>query len=354
MATEEFIRSSNYVPPTILVAPKDPNSGVVAPSGTGTGTSTGTRTGSGGTTMSAAQKEYEQRLRDQARADAQRYIDQAKTLKLQVDALRAALQKDGFKAALNQQLANVALNEGQQDAALMAVYNAQLKVLDEANLDNEVSASSETVANLTNKVRERTSAVMEAVAQGAGESDMLRAQQMALNNWNANQSEIHRAYKDTKTSLNSSLTDLNSSTYTNRVNNAIQANADRNQLWTNYYNQRSQTLTQLGNTLGDMAAAYSSASSYIDANDSFGKKMQTKADNWDNKADAIRTRSGNAFMRAADVAGKAYQDPGVSSSIRDWKGREAYSGKLGMSVLASRDTSAPIAKPEGATLRSWA
>ena len=59
--------------------------------------------------------------------------------------------------------------------------------------------------------------------------------------------------------------------------------------------------------------------------------------------------SARAFNRAAKMSGRAWRNPGVSQSIKDWEGEEdfASSGASQTMNIARRSG------PEGATLRSW-
>lgn len=270
---------------------------------------------------------------------ANRYIEQAQTLALQAKALRAALGEKGFKAALKQKLENVNLAVRQQDDVLNEEYGARVGSLSEASADNERAAGGQTGANLTNAARERANALSEIAMNGAGESDLLRAQQMSLRNWAANQSEVQRSYKDTLTSINSSLTDLTADTKTAKINNAVQGNADKEQLWNAYRNQRSETFTQLGNTLGQMAEYYGMANEQVGSKKTRGRRKK------------VSDASGEAFMDAAQEAGKAWDSPGVRAKLRNWKGADAFENRT--PTVNFIDTGQQMAAPEGASLRSW-
>lgn len=287
---------------------------------------------------------YAQQKKDQKKAQhksAQNAIQDAQRLSLQAHALRLALGKKGFTRSLNQLLANQDMWTRTADRDLMLGFHDRLGSLKNAEADNEKAAGAQTYANLANRGRERANAVGEAMANGAGESDMLRAQQMSLNNWNANQNEVNRSFYDSRSSINSSLTDLNVDTRTARKNNVQAGNAAKSQLWTTYYNQRSETLTQLGNTLGQMADYYSNANEMEST-----KKTR-------HQEHRLSRLSGNAFDRAADVAGQAWHDPGVPKRIRKWDGAADFEGRLNNSKFASASTELTEKKPEGASLRSW-
>lgn len=269
---------------------------------------------------------------------AQRYLEEAQTLAGQAKALRAALGKKGFKSALKGQLANVKLGMHETDAELLRGFNDRVGSLEAVAADNEKASSSQTVANANNAARERANVLSEAMANGAGESDALRAQQMSLNNWQANQSEVNRNYFDTATSINSSLTDLETDTRSARVQNFIQAEADKNQLWSNYYDQRSETLTQLGNVQGQRAE-------YLGlANEARGGKKIRR------RRKKAQDASEEAFMDAADEAGRSHESRDVPGRLTDWQGREPFRAAAPRTTFL--DTG-PLAAPEGATLRKF-
>ena len=273
---------------------------------------------------------------------ARRYIDEAQTLQLQAQALRIALNKHGFKRALKIGLANINQAMHDTDDELMRGYNDRLGSLQNAADDNDKAADSQTFANLSNAGRERANAMSEIAANGGGESDQLRAQQMSLRNWNANQSEVNRSYYDTLSSVNSSLTDLTADTRSARVNNALQAQADKGQLWTNYYNQRSETLTQLGNTLGQMAEYYGMAEEQVGSKKSRRRRRR-----------AARA-SGEAFRDASHEMGRGHHQRGAPGRLEDWDGADPFDEHIeGPKGGIPLGAGAQMARPEGATLRSW-
>jgi hypothetical protein len=79
---------------------------------------------------------------------------------------------------------------------------------------------------------------------------------MSLRSWEANQGEVNRSFHDSQRSINAARLDLDIDTQTARANVVSEANADRGQLWNEYYAQNAESLTQLGNTLGQQAEYY--------------------------------------------------------------------------------------------------
>jgi hypothetical protein len=272
---------------------------------------------------------------------ARRYLQQAAALQQQINGLRLALGKKGFRKALRTQLHNVNIAERIADAQLVKGYEDQVNSLRRQSKDNEKAAGAQAFLNLTNRSRERANALSEAAANGAGESDQLRTQQMSLRNWEANQMELNRAFHDTRSSIAASLADATANTRTARVSNAVQSNSDREQLWTNFYDSKSEALTALGNTLGQQADAYSLAEEAV-------KSKSTTA-----KMKRAQHLSGAAFKGASRLTGKAYHSPGVSAHLRNWDGARVAGGQLNNAVLQSSATELAAPKPEGATLRTW-
>jgi hypothetical protein len=319
--------------PTAPTGPPPSNPGGSNNSGTKTqpktpGTKDGSKDGSKG--GGGTEADY--------RADAAaRYRRQAENLEAQAAALRHALKID-FKQGLQTKLSNINLILRQSDNDLLSGYRDRYAQLKGSAEDNAKAQSTQTMGNISNHLRERSDAMSEVAAQGAGESDALAAQMMSLRNWNANQSEIQRSNFDTLRSINSGLTDLNVDTATNRKNLAIQALADKEMLWTNYFNQRSEAWTQLGNIRGQQADYYDMAKEYGGKGDGGQSVKQAE----------------RAFMQGAKELGNSWENPGLSKKLRKWDGRPMFeASNTGMSKLQAAPTVDLGERPEGATLRTW-
>jgi hypothetical protein len=186
-----------------------------------------------------------------------RYIEDAERLGGQVRALRAALgPKGAFRDALETKLENNKEAMEQQLGALEKGFGERWGSLDADELNNEIAVADTSVQNEGNRVRERTMALGEAAAQGAGESDQLRTQLMSLRNWDANQNEANRAYHDGARSIQNSRIDLVGDTRTAMQNVWYEADADKQQLWNDFHAQQSESRTALGNALGQQAEYY--------------------------------------------------------------------------------------------------
>lgn len=240
----------------------------------------------------------------------------------QIKALEELLNT-GFAKARDTKLANIKKITEQQDAELMRGYDARAVSLLAADEDNEKAESDASFANLANRARETGNMLDEFIVQGAGETDMLKAQLMSLRNWDANQADVNRSYFDTQRSVNSAINDLNASTRTARINLQTEALSDYEQVHTNYYNQRADAYTQLGNI---RANPYS---------DSYKKDAKD-------------------YENMAKEAAQAWVNPGVNESLRNWNGKyKPTEDLLTNSRVQAMQLQQEIKRPEGSTLRQW-
>lgn len=306
----------------------------------------------------------------QQRSTLQQQIDannaQISTNQTKLDALSDLIAK-GLAGARDVNLAAI-------DAALKTLldqskahYDTQLGDLNTSLRDNERSESDSSFQNLANRAREKQDLVTQALSQGAGESDVLKSQLQALRNWQGNQGDINRSYFDTLTSTNGSINDLNTGTQTSMTNAELDANAKRSSVWGDFYGGISDAYTQMDNLAtnnyllqGENAAARAnmgtqdSLLSWIDS----GKDASAWTAPTAQTAGSIPAFTGYA-QQAADYAGKAWADPGVSDATKNWQGQQTQVGNLATSQAwdaqansSSKGAAAPK-RPEGATLRRW-
>ena len=242
--------------------------------------------------------------------------------KPQLTALQGLL-KGGFAKAREQKLKNAFTLYAAQDKDLVNGYNSRMAGILKSRDDNEKSEVDASFANLSNRARESTDLLAQAASQGAGETDTLKTQLMAIRNWDANQADVNRSYFDTQRSINSSIADLNADSRTARMNLAVDALGDYDQIWTNYYNQRADAYTQMGNI---------HANPYSDSHDP----------------------KSTAYASMAKEASSAWKNPGVNKSLQNWKGSvQEQERKLNNSAYKGADTVNNIKRPEGSTLKKW-
>lgn len=263
-----------------------------------------------------------------------RYLQQAAALEGQIKALKNSISK-GFREALNRRLTGIKLSEEQGISLLKEGYASRTRSLGEAEENNTRAAGQSSQEALANRNRERTQLLTEALSQGAGESDVLRAQQVALRNWEQNQGEVQRGFFDTLSSINAGLTDLNVDTKTGFANVVANANGDRDSAWTSFYNQNSEALTQLGNLYGQQGEYYGLAED---------KAKQAQA----------AKASDDAFMRASQQNSMGYTETGQPAWLKQWKGQGAYEADIKARTFDQANRPVTRVKaPQGATLRKW-
>ena len=305
------------------------------------------------------------------------------------------------KSSLQKQIdannAQIGANQGKLNAfttlvegGLQGNRDAQLKVIDDAltailtstkahaalqgadleqnQKDNESSEGDASFANLANRAREKQDLVTQALSQGAGESDVLKTQLQALRNWNVNQSEINRSFFDTKTSIDSAITDLNAGTQTNLVNAELDAIGKKGGVFDDFYTALADAYTQMDNLAtnnyllqGEISAAEDSKATqdklieWIDS----GKS----ADTWVAPAQAARMASPTVFTgyssKAAEAAASTWKAPDVSEESKNFSAAKKSDTTLSSSNVANASTNTDAAgtgkkkRPEGATLRRW-
>ena len=296
-----------YRPPT--------SSGTTLPQWSGDGGGGGGGGGYDAAAVAAASAAAAKRTADKKAADA---------TKRSVDALHGQLA--ALDKSKNQSIANIdkRLKEGRAliDTAFQSLSGALLG----SQADNEKSEHDQTYVNLANRGRERADILAETALQGAGETDVLKTQAMALRNWAANQAEVNRAYHDTQRSINTEKTSLNSNTKQNLHNLYAQANVDKTAVFDDYYKGQADVWNQIFNIENSMHDNDQYKVAYKDAD----KKAQT-------------------------AIGSKYKDPGTPNEIKNWSGMEVTEKQLNNSQFGLQDygTSQQMKKPEGATLRKW-
>lgn len=305
---------------------------------------TSTKAKSSGGASWSAQKKYNKQVRDEDRKyqekQRQKEIDRqkkekekeqkkqdkkdAKATRKTVKALHK--QVNPLKKSRKTALQNIRKRELQGNKFIKDAFsklNAQYQLGLDANRKSEHDTS---FANRANRARERGDILQEAASQGAGESDNLRAQAMALRNWSANQQEVNRAFHDTQQSTNQEIQNLNQNTRQNLFNLYGQSNVERAKVWDDYYSAAGDVWTQIFNA----------------------QNAQTANKQYKNQYK-------NADGRAAKMIGSTWKDPGVPKAVQNWQGQKVTEEKLNSSKMGLQQYGKAMkqAKPEGSTLRKW-
>jgi len=272
------------------------------------------------------------------RRAGQAALDKAKNLQAQIDALKYALET-AFKSSLDQNLADVGMVLEQQTNLVKSQSAARAQAFLGAAGDNEQAVGMQQESGFGNLVRERGEIMSGLIQQGAGETDALRAMAMAARNFTSNQQEGNRAYYDTLRTINTGITDLNEDTRNVLSNSFVQAESERERLYQDFYNRRSESFTQLGNVYGQQGDYYADA-----------KEMEVGGGD----LEGSRSRSAQAFMDASKEAGKSYEQKPLPAWISDYAAADQVEGYRNNSELGAAVQFERPKKAQGATLRKWA
>ena len=290
------------------------------------------------------------------------------------DAQVSALEKllnSGFEEALSQRLSNIGKTYRQGDRILLSGYDERAANLSELRRDAERSEAGSSFANVGNRARETNDVLAEAASQGAGETDLLNAQLMAVRNWAANQGEVNRAFYDSISSNNAATVDLNADTKSARFNLAQQMLSDKEQATATYANQMADAATQLGNIQGNPYSSAYNADGGEDAWDQMvsaatrvfnNRGVSSKVTDWEGWQQPEQEKQNNTGylvdVRSVPAIGDQTAPARLKGTTADGDTSDLWrSGKAGETdngVLAPAVRGVPMAKrPEGATLKAW-
>ena len=238
---------------------------------------------------------------------------------------------DAFGVQRDTKLGGITQGYEGADSLLLKNYGTALTGLMGNKSQNEMAEADASFSNIANAARERQSISDQASSQGAGETDLLRAQLQSLRNYSSNQGEVNRSFHDTLQSINNSLSSLNSDTASSRVNIFNQAEADRESAWANYANQTSDAWTQIMNIEG--------------ANNNVDSDYST----------AYNRLHADAGSKAAEAVKNSYKKAVVPAGHTDWAGKGAKEERALTSTnrATAVNLGGPTKRPEGATLRKW-
>ncbi len=348
-------------------------SGGTAPRSSGSGGGGGTSRSSGPSAADIAAQQARTAANNQARSsaneDIQRLNDQITIKQAQrgtnqktLDALKE-LVDTGLGRARDTQLDSITQSLATKMEQIQQTFDAGVGGFRDNLRDNEQTEADASFSNMTNRARERGDLVTQALSQGAGESDILQSQMQALRNWQANQGDVNRSFFDTRQSINSAISDLNTSTRTSRINEETSANDSRSKVWDSYYDSRADALTQMANLdqqnylLDNEIAAterqkaqQTGLVSWLDSGKNYADYVAPAS----MAASAAPAYTSDYARQAAEAAGSAWKSPGISKETQDFKGEEQSTGSLNSSNLSAASTNTSSKKkPEGAGLRKW-
>jgi len=287
----------------------------------------------------AAEKRAVARENATKRKAGKRFLESAANLELQAKALRHALKTD-FAKARDQNLTDVGKTLTGQLAQLKLGAGQRAQTFLEAGRNTQKATASTAEQGMGNLARERADSMGALLEQGAGESDTMRAMLISARNWQANTQEGNRAYFDSLQTVNAGISDLNIDTRNAMSNAFTSSEAERDRLWQDFFNKRSETYTQLGNVKGQQADYYAQA-----------KEMGVKPKKGtESKAEKEMKDS---FMNASKEAAKSYAQKALPASIAKYTGQAKINAKLSNTNLGAGVDLKPTKKAEGSNLRKW-
>ena len=273
-------------------------------------------------------------------AAGNRSLEQAKNLEAQAKALEYALNT-AFQQSLDQNLADVGVALEQQMKLLKDSSASRAQAFLDTAGDTDMATGQQSESSFGNLIRERQDTMAGLMQHGAGETDALRAMVMAARNFQGNLEEGNRAYYDTMRTINNGITDLNRDTQNALSNAHMGAESERERLWQNFYDRRSETWTQLGNIRGQQRDYYAQA-----------KEMGVQPGQ--STEDAAKSSMEEAYMNASKEAGKSYVQQALPSWISDYEGQEQVEAKQQNTNLANSTRFSTGRRASGASLRKWA
>lgn len=277
----------------------------------------------------------------QEKKAATRLATNAAQLQAQAKALSYALGSKGFSAQLKRELGNADLEFKEEDAFILSQYARGKGELEKQKLTSDDQRARSLQEAGQNAGRERNEALQQGIENGISATDMIKAQAASLRNWSFNTGQVQTNYSDEINSLQSEHSQMVNSVVTSRQTAWREREQQKAQLYRNYYDNRGQVLTEVGNKLGESAQYYSMANEQV-ASKTYKNKSSSAA------------KSANSKLKAAALeTGKGYVERATPSSISKWAGTANLRSttdarQWGKQVLEVKDA-------EGASkkLRKW-
>lgn len=277
----------------------------------------------------------------QEKKAATRLATNAAQLQAQAKALAYALGSKGFSAQLKRELGNANLEFKEEDAFILSQYARGKGELEKQKSTSDDQRDRSLQEAGQNAGRERNEALQQGIENGISATDMIKAQAASLRNWSFNTGQVQTNYTDEINSLQSEHSQMVNSVVTSRQTAWREREQQKAQLYRNYYDNRGQVLTEVGNKLGESAQYYSMANEQLTSK---GYKDKSSS----------AAKSANAKLKAAALeTGKGYVELATPSSISKWAGTANLRSttdarQWGKQVLEVKDA-------EGASkkLRKW-
>ena len=300
----------------------------------------------------AQQAKADRAQTDQSRAALTRTNAAMRVEKNLVNSKKIELSKDGWAKARDTKLGNITRGLRQGDGLILDNFSTELSSLRSSLKGDETHAADQSQAALNNAARESSGAQAEATLHGAGESDLLQTQNIALRNWNVNTSETRQNYNDALLQTNAAVVELNNSTRNARFDLYTSANNERAQAHQEYLNNQRNSLIDRANSLGKLYGGEMDKSAILKTRD-VGTYSPKKAKAARGRAMDYNKQQRADLNRASQMTGRAWKDSGISAPVQNWKGAGAEKSAIREDKIGAGVAGGPRKAPEGATLRKW-
>lgn len=325
--------------------PKTGGGGGSKSSGGGGGGSRSTSSSRSSSSSSSGGDPYARARADQKAAEkkaATRLTLQAQKLAEQAAALRIAITTNkGFSATLQRELGNANLEFNEKDTLLLSQYQRGKTALETQAATTEDQRARGLADSSGNAGRERNEALQQGIENGISASDMIKAQAASLRSWSFNAGQVQTNYTDEINGITSEHAQMVNSVVTSRQQAWREREQQRSQLYRSFYDNRSQTFTEIGNKLGESSQYYDMANEQLTSKTSAAKAKSAQKAAMDN-------------LRAAAVeTGKGYKEAATPTSITKWQGTANIRNTTDARQWAKPELEIKDAEGASSRLRKW-
>lgn len=234
--------------------------------------------------------------------------------------------------------------------------------------DNDAAESDNSFSNLANMRRERAQSLEQVLAQGGGETDLLKAQGIALRNMGANQMDTNRSFADTLTSINNNISDANVQTRSSLAQTAEESDLAQRQAWNELQSgsgsvlgEQVDLLGQIGNLYGQGANAARTVTAKTvttgkknqKTTQSQGSKETKLSKTYTKRQDQANKDSVKTVQQLADLNKQTYTSQLQTPEQLGFTELNKKQGVQNMNEQSNAQTLTQMKGPEGATLRKW-
>lgn len=273
-----------------------------------------------------------------------------------------------LKTQYNQSAADIAAELQRGSARLLVSHDEAGANYLQLGKDNESAESDNSFSNLANMRRERAQTLDQVLSQGGGETDLLKAQGVALRNWNSNQQDTNRSFADTLTSINNSISDSNQQSLANLTNLSEDSDKALRQAFNELQAGEGSILGEQTDLYGQVANLYGQGSAAArtttaktvttgtknqKTTQSQGVKETKLSKSYTKQQDKANADLVKTAKQLADINKQTYTSDVKSAEDLGYVALQKQTGEQNTNDQANAQTLTKIEGPEGATLRKW-